>query len=114
MGVPSLRARDSNNIPVRHIHVAPNHQIALIRLEIRLHCEGAGVWGLGTDSGASVAVGVELAWGVRSGREADALDGAECGVGSGAVEGVLEIDPGIESWAWDDIGDGDAGAGYLC
>lgn len=98
MRAPSLGPRDGNNIPLRHIYVAPNHQIALIRIEVRLHCEGTGVCGLGAGSGAGVAVGMELAWSVRSRREACALDGAEGGVCSGAVEGVLEIDTGVDFW----------------
>lgn len=88
----SLRTRDRNNIPIRHIHVAPKNQIALIRLEVCLYCEGPGVWGLGADGGTSIAVGMELAWGVWSGREAGPLDGVDGGVGSATVKGILKID----------------------
>lgn len=105
----SLRTRDRNNIPIRYIHVAPKNQIALIRLEVRLHCEGPGVCGLGADGGTSIAVGMELAWGVGSGREAGPLDGADGGVGSAAVKGILEIDSRADPWDCDGCGDGVAG-----
>lgn len=110
MRPPSLCTRDRNNIPICHIHSTPKNQIALISLEVRLHCEGTGVWGLGAGGGASVAVGVELARGVGRGGEAGALDGVDCGVGSAAVEGILEVDVG----SWDCGGSGDGDAGVAC
>lgn len=81
------------NIAIRHTHLAPKHQRTPIRPKVRLHRESAGRGVAGTDTGASVAVGVELARHERRRREAGPLDSAEARVASAAVEGVLEVHP---------------------